>query len=337
MNEVPRSGEAEAHRVAGRMLEHLGESPGPAGYHVLRRDRRSNLVDEVHLEDGRILVIKRAHDPANAYRFAASRTASTLLSGSTDVVAPRYLPTPGEMDAEAVLVYWWVPGATLHELWPDIAASDRAEVVVSWGELIGRIQAVELPGFGPIVDAVRGERPLDRFLSGDLGDRLLPAAESSWPGEGAAAVRGLLAAVPALVGAIEDRPPVVVHNDLFDQNVLCGEGPGGVRCVGALDFEDAFAGPPEAELAKTEVLHGPLFGQPWAWDWFPHLVEGWGRAPDVLALGFFRAYALVNMGLHAKLRGLDGHAARVAAAARAEVDALGSERSHRGICSEALR
>ena len=41
-----------------------------------------------------------------------------------------------------------------------------------------------------------------------------------------------------------------------------------------LDFEDSIAGPVEADLAKTEVLHGPLFGRPLAGDWFTRVLEG---------------------------------------------------------------
>lgn len=326
---------AEVHDAAGAILEHIGVAvEGPRAYHVIRRDRRSNSVDEVHLADGRILVIKRARDPGNAYRFRTSRIAAALLEGSEGVVTPGYVKLPPALEDEAILVYWWVPGPTLHELWPGVEAADRAETVRDWGRLIRRLQAVRPRGHGPLPDAVRSDTALDGYLETDVGDRLLPAVRAGWP-DGVPAAEGLLASIPDLVTAVGARPPVLVHNDLFDQNVLCRVDDG-VRCVGVIDFEDAFAGPAEAELAKTEVLHGPLFGQPWAWDWFPHLAEGWGGAPDPLALGYFRAYHLVNMGLHAANTGLDDHAAQVAAVAREEVARLGSGLDHRRVAGRAL-
>ncbi len=325
-----RPASAEVHEAAGVVLDHIGEAAdGPADYHVIRRDRHSNSVDEVHLGDGRILVIKRARDPMNMYRFRASRLAAQLLADVPGLRTPRYVPTPDELTHEAVLVYWWVSGPTLHELWPEVAESERGRVVESWGRLMRRMQTVALPGHGPIVEAAQSDTTLERYMTRDLRERLRPAVAEKWP-HGVESVDRLLEAVGALGRATDGRPPVLVHNDLFDQNVICRNDPV-IECVGAIDFEDAFAGPPEAELAKTEILHGPLFGQPWEWDWLPHLVAGWGRTPDALVVSFFRAYQLVNMGFHAALTGLDHHAAAVASTAAAESRSLGSGLSHREV------
>jgi hypothetical protein len=91
---------------------------------------------------------------------------------------------------------------------------------------------------------------------------------------------------------------------------------------GVIDLDDAWAGPPEAELARIEVLHGPLFGHPLPGSWFDILVEGYGSALDGHLLGFFRAYQLLNLGYHAAVTGLKVHAAEVARVAEAEVRAL---------------
>ncbi len=325
-----RPASAEVHEAAGVVLDHIGErADSPADYHVIRRDRHSNSVDEVHLGDGRILVIKRARDPANIYRFRASRLAAQLVAEVPGLKTPRYVPTPDELADEAVLIYWWVAGPTLHELWPDVIEGDRGRVVRGWGALIRSLQTVELPGHGPVVESVRDDTPLERFMELDLADRLLPAVTEHWP-TGVEAVELLLEATPDAARANEGRPPVLVHNDLFDQNVICREEPQ-VECIGAIDFEDAFSGPPEAEIAKTEILHGPLFGQPWTWDWLPHLLDGWGRDADPLLLSFYRAYQLVNMGLHAAGSGLADHADAVAVTVVEEARRLGSGMSHRDV------
>lgn len=330
-----RRASAEVHEAARLVLDRLGERVDGSSYEVIRRDRRSNSVDEVHLADGRILVLKRARDPANLYRFRTSRLVSELLRETEGVVTPRYLPLPPELEGEPLLMYWWVPGPTLHELWPAIEEEDRPAVLESWGRLVRRIQTARLKGYGPILQARERHVPLQGFLEPDLAERLLPSVTGAWP-EGEPAVRGLLEAVPTLAERTARDAAVLVHNDLFDQNVLCREREGEVRCAGVIDFEDALAAPAEAELAKTEILHGPLFGQPWDWEWFPHLVRGWGRDPDPFTLAFFRAYQLVNMGFHARVSGLADHASDVAAVARAEVERLGSGDRHREIWEGAI-
>lgn len=330
MNEADSPADEELRRTVEDLLDRLvGPHDLRPDFHLIRRDRRSNSVDEVHLADGRKLIVKRARDPQNAYRFEVSRVASALLREVPDVVAPEYLSLREGIDDPAVLVYWWVPGRTLHELWPEVPADARPEAVRSFGRIVRRLQEVTLPGHGALLEARTGRTELGPWLRVDLGERLLPAVEADWP-DGAAAVRALLEAVPDVARAVSG-PPVLVHNDLFDQNVLCSGGPETLACVGVIDFEDAFAGPPEAELAKTEILHGPLFGQPWLWDWRPYFLEGWGAEPEPLLLAFFRAHQLANMGYHARLVGLDAHAREVARTLEAEVRALGSGASHREV------
>lgn len=331
----PRRASSEVREAALAVLEWLGEPvDAPGAYEVIRRDRHSNHVDEVHLPDGRILVVKRAREAGGMDRFETSRRATDLLA-ATGVEVPRYLDPPPALEGEPVLVYWWVPGVTLHDLWPGLAETRRPAVLESWGGLIRRMQSVRLPGHGSLVDVDERKLPLEDFCSEDLGERLLPVVEAVWP-SGLPAVRGLLEELPALGDEAGGSPAVVVHNDLFDQNVLCPEHGNDPVCVGVIDLEDALAAPPEAELAKTEILHGPLFGQPWEGDWLTHLEAGWGREPNPFTVAWFRAHQLVNMGLHARVVGLAAHAEELAVVARAEVEALGSSRRHAEICLAAI-
>ena len=104
---------------------------------------------------------------------------------------------------------------------------------------------------------------------------------------------------------------MLVHNDLHMGNVLCAEQGRGIRCVGVLDLEWAIAGPPESDLARVQVLHGALFGQPLDGPWFEAVLAGYRDPLDAFALTFYRAYHLLNLGYHAALAGHDGHAAAV--------------------------
>lgn len=318
----PRPAPLEA---AGEVLERVAGVPREEVAEVVRRDRRSNCVDEVRLRDGRVLVIKTARETWVLHRFSTSRAAARLLRARSDVLAPDHLNAPDGDDERPMLAYWWIPGMTLKEAWEGLSEGARVDLVRDWGGMIRRIHGVGLPGHGPLLDAIERPTPLAAFLGGDLGERLLPAARAHWP----AAVTGLAGLQEALPDLVRrSGEAVLLHNDLFDQNVLCRSEAGAVRCRGVLDLEDAFAGPAEADLAKTEVLHGPLFGQPWDRPRMEPLLEGYGRTPDPLLLAWFRAYHLVNMGLHAAGLGLHDHAGAVAATVHAEVRALGSGSSH---------
>lgn len=326
----PRPDADRLHGIAGEVLERvIGASPGDQVREVVRRDRRSNDVDEVHLRDGRILVVKRARDASMLERFRTSRVAGRLLAEHSDVIAPEYLDVPEDLDDRPLLAYWWVPGSTLEQAWASLAPERRPDVARDWGRLVRRIHGVRLPGHGGLTEAVGGGHPFAAAMRRDLEERLLPAVEPATHLE--AALRLLVEILPAAAARQGLDGAVLVHNDLFDQNVVCREEEGRVRCRGVIDFEDAFAGPAEADLGKTEILHGPLFGQPWAGSWFEDLVEGYGRPPDPVLLGFFRAWHLANMAFHAGLVGLHEHARDVGATARAEAEAVGSGASHRHV------
>jgi aminoglycoside phosphotransferase (APT) family kinase protein len=105
-------------------------------------------------------------------------------------------------------------------------------------------------------------------------------------------------------------------------NVLCRVEDGEIRCVGFLDLEAALAGPPEADLAKIGIYHGPLFGKPLNGCWFERVWEGYGKPLDPIVLAFFRAFHLVNIGFHSAFTGNKAHAGEIARAAQEEVDAL---------------
>ena len=198
----------------------------------------------------------------------------------------------------------------------------RQKATREWGALLRRLHAINLPGHGPLLQALETERTLGDFLRDDLGERLRPAAEMDWP----AAVNGInrLLEWLAEVEARADSRARLLHGDLHMANVLCDPTAAEIQVIGVIDLDDAWAGPPEADLARIEVLHGPLFGHALPDPWFECLAEGYGGAHDARLLGFFRAYQLLNLGYHAAVTGLESHAADVARAAQAEVRALNS-------------
>lgn len=288
---------------------------------VVARAAHTHDMIEVRLRDGRSLMVKHGRHDWSAAEFENSRTASALLR-SAGVVAPEHVPAPVAPDGRPVEAYWRVELPTLAEAWPHLGERERRDALRSWGELLRRAHAVTIPGYGAIGGAARSGSPLQWFLAQDLAVRLFPAVASVWPA-GLGTVEGLLEAIPEIAAVVGDRPGSLVHGDLHMGNVLCDVGAaGGIACVGFLDLEEAFSAPPEADLARAQLLHGPLFGRPLEEGWFEEVVDGYGHEPNGVLLAFFRVFALLNLGFHAALTGLDTHAAAVAEAAAAELPAV---------------
>lgn len=289
--------------------------------------QHSNDVAEVSFASGRRLVLKRARYAEMGRRMIAANLAARVLWEEGGILAPEGLVIRG-VDGEPILLYWWIDYPTLEDLWPGMSAVAREEALRDWGRLLRRMHQIRLEGAGPLV-AEWGVSPGGAVVS-DLQGRLLPAAKAGWPG-GLPAIEALTSmARPTCSSA---GPSVLLHGDLFSANVLCEVTLRGARCVGVLDLEDAFGGPPEADLARTEILHGPLFGRALPASWFEVLLEGYGRVIDPALLGFFRAYHLLNMGYHAAVTGLQAHAEDVAEAAGEEIQAIGRGLRHQEVVS----
>ncbi len=297
------------------------EIGGVEALETIFRGDTSNDVAEVRFADGRTLMIKRAQVPGSLDRFATSRLASRLLREHTKVVVPVYLELPPTLDDQPGLAYWRIDRPTLSKLWKGLDPEARESTLRSWGRLMRRIHEVRLPGHGLLLVAVERPVSLAEFLSTDLEGRLRPAVERDWR-RGLRVIDALIEAIPAVSARVGRGGGVLAHNDLWYANILCAPDGDAVRCVGVLDFEDVLAGPPELDVAKTEVVHGPLFGNELTGDWLRHLCEGYGDGWDPLAIRFFRTYHRINMGYHAAVVGHRDHADEVARFTEKELDAL---------------
>jgi aminoglycoside phosphotransferase (APT) family kinase protein len=310
-------------QIAGLLdaVRHELDGAEPVGLHF--RDQHSNDVTEVRFSDGRTLMVKQGRFPWVAQRFRTARATSRLLRGAAGVVAPAPLPIAEDLTGSPTEAYWRIDLPTLEELWPTLPEEQRAEVFWSWGVLLRRVHRVVLSGYGDLAAESFADRSLVAHLEGELAGRLRPAVAAEWPG-GLWLVDWLLGALPELEARTAGGSATLVHNDLHMGNVLCDTAGGGARCVGLLDLEAAFAGPPEADLANLEIMHGPLFHRPLPGPWLDWVSEGYGDRLDPWLRGFFRVYHLINMGFYSALVGHHEHAGEVAVAAAAEVERLGA-------------
>lgn len=310
-----------------RVVRRLPDRKTPdIDWEVVYRDAHSNDVAEVHFADDRILHVKRARGPDSRDRIDVSRKASRLLRERAGLRAPVHLDLQPPLE-EPVVAYWRLYEPTLSLVaadWPTGDADDGA--LRSLGDMIRRMQAIGFAGHGPLLSP---DRTLAEFLEEDVGQRLAPAVYAHWP-DGPEPLERFLYVISRWVRGWES-PAVFAHNDLHAENVLCRSQDGSHLCIGVLDLEDAFAAPPEADLAKMEVLHGPLFGRPWPRRWFDAVFEGYGRhgaEMHAFRLALMRIYHLLNLGFYAALVGIEDRARHVAAATRRELDALGEPCRH---------
>jgi len=302
------------------ILEQLDPGSARRVRRVLNRNRRTNFVAEVHLVDGRVLIVKQGRSDAARTRFMTAHAASTLLRGAAfETPSPRLL-----LDDQPVLAYWRIDRTTLHDAWQSAAITQHHGILQSCGALLQRLHTFQIRGVGSLSDPVCRSVNNRDYLRSDIETRLLPMLRSQLPQALRAATR-----LAAFAEYLPDTPSVVVHNDVFDQNVLCDD----MTCTGLLDFEDAFAGPVEADFAKLELLHGPLFGQPWTGPWIDSIRAGYGRELDPVLTAAFRCHALLNMGWHGMTIGLSDHSRMLAGAAMAEAQLLENGVSH----TEAVR
>lgn len=309
----PRHTPAPAAAALDAAFRSLG-APGSActPLAVERRERRTNDRVEVRYADGRTLVVKMGDEEWRRQRFAASRAACGLLQRRTGIVAPDPLPLDGAKPHPPMEAYWKIEAPTLAELWPRLDGPGRGRALRGWGELLRRVHRVRPRGHGALPAAERQPGSLQAHLAADLGERLLPAVRYTWP-RASALVEQLADAVPAIAARAGD--PVLLHGDPHHGNVLCQPQGRGVRCVGFLDLEGAWAGPPEADVAVAELIHGPLF-TPLPAGWTEEFRRGYRESLDAASLAFYRGLHLANLGYHAALTGLDAHAADLLGAVR---------------------
>jgi hypothetical protein len=278
---------------------------------VYRADGYCNELLELRLPGREPLMVKRAHHHWGAARLRASRIAAGLLRRRTGVIAPAHLDVSADGRGRAVEAYWRIPLPTLRETWIDLPERRQPQALRSWGALLRRVHKVKLPGHGDL-EGSSDARTLSAVLDEDLRGRLAPALRQSWPA--AVELAEKLARRTSEVGSrCSGREVVLLHSDFHMGNVLCVQKPRSVRCVGVIDLETAWGGPPEVDIARVQVLHGPELGAPLPDGWLEHFIRGYDAPLDRDVLAFFRTEHLLNLGYHAALAGWWEHVDRLRA------------------------
>lgn len=194
--------------------------------------------------------------PAAPYVYPFDRTAAVhrLVAARTSI------PMPEILAVDAGYGHWpWryliktvIPGEEWCAVRPRLAAAERRAAYAHIGRAVAEMHAIEFPVLGEL----RSDGTPD---AGAAGPADLVAAL-------AARARRILA--PHLAGlfieALQERAglfrgalrPGLCHEDLHHHNILFEQRAGQWRLATILDFDKAWAGPPETDLARLELWTG---------------------------------------------------------------------------------
>jgi aminoglycoside phosphotransferase (APT) family kinase protein len=197
---------------------------------------------------------------------AAAALASAAGVPTAEVLAAR---SAGPRHEFGYLVQRSLDGVEWRRLRPRLGADAVRSVHRRIADVVLALQSIRLPGFG---DLDAAGRPAGEDLLAALHrrtDRLVadPAARDD--------LHALLDREAALFG---DPPPTLCHDDLHSENVLLAPVGDSWRIAGLLDWDKAWSGPAESDVARMafwDGMTGPGF-----WEVYRAAVpeaDGWPR------------------------------------------------------------
>lgn len=221
--------------------------------HIILNQRTDYVVLLVHLRYPSLaLVIKFAGTNApHDYPFERVMALHQLVMQQTTV------PVAEVIAADSSCATWpwrfYVQLAMSGERWSvvrtKIDAADATDIYAQIGDAVGQIHAITFAEFGDL-------RASGRLLAGKpfcaaLHERVLRTVQSARMQELALAV---LARNAALFTAVQSAS--LCHEDLHGHNILLQHAQGVWKLSAVLDFDKAWAGSPEVDLARLEFWRG---------------------------------------------------------------------------------
>ena len=198
-------------------------------------------------------VLLRLAGPAAPHHldFARAAAVSTLVAERSEVPVPETLaagPVPAD-PRWRYLLQSYLPGQEWMSIHRRLSAAHRDEVHRDTGRAVAVLHCLRFEAFGEIDPAGRVE-PAGSYLdalSERAGHRIRdPAARAQ-------ILRLLTEQRPLFDGV---GPPTLCHEDLHGHNVLVTQLGGRWRLAAILDFEKAWAGHREIDLARMEFWDG---------------------------------------------------------------------------------
>lgn len=224
----------------------LGAGTRPGAVRLLA-GREGAAVLAVELADGPVVL--RLTGPG-AGRGDDERTAAVVaLARAAGVPAPAVLATaPAARPSWRVSVEELVEGVPWRQVLEGLAPAETAPVHAELATALLALQSVRPTGFGELDRSGRATgAPLLDALHGRV-ERRVP------DGPARATAHDLLDREAVLFTG--DRSPVLTHDDLHSANVLVRRTATGWRLAALLDWENAWAGPADADVARLALWDG---------------------------------------------------------------------------------
>ena len=224
----------------------LGRLPEPARVELLGTGA-ATVALRVTPADGPRLVLKAA--TAAGGPFDPVRTAAVMATArNAGVPVPEVLAAHGGADGSpAHLVHAHVDGVPSAQVHPPLGEDDVRPVHRRFAEAVLAVQGVPVPGFGEFDATARpAGTDVDTALRGRARLRIGDAP-------GRAVAEALLDREAAL---LRDSRPTLCHDDLHAGNVVLASEGGRWRLAGVIDWDKAWAGPAESDVARMAFWDG---------------------------------------------------------------------------------
>ena len=265
--ELPRrAAEAILRRVApaATLAELVVRTGGElSGVWELRADRGEPVIVKVYPELWRWGQDKEVHVYRTLAAHGVGPTPEVLL------VEP-----PGGLLDHAFTVMTALPGLPLSEVDPLLDAAANRRLYRRLGEVLAAVHGIGQAAFGYLTTEVEEpESTNTAYMTRQFARKLAEFDDLGGdPALRDTVGRHVAERVPLFGGC---AAPVLCHNDFHDGNVLVVEGANGWEVTGFVDVENAIAGDPLSDVAKTDYYsirgdHAKLVG----------LLEGYGPLPD---------------------------------------------------------
>ncbi|KQY43835.1 phosphotransferase family protein [Cellulomonas sp. Root137] len=254
-----------------------------AARELAARDVGRADVELLHSTDDHAVLHLRADAAAYVLKLASSatrpaldytRTATAQRLAETAGVPVARVVAAGDDGALQHLLQEHVDGAEWREVRPRLGAAELATASACIARAVLRIQSVALPSFGGL------DEPPGGTLVDALHSRIALRVRDE---ERRALAHGVLDRHAGLFA--EPVRPTLTHDDLHHANLLVRRAPDGWCLAAVLDWDKAWAGPAESDVARMafwDDMTDPVFwsvyrrGEPAA--------DGWAERESVYQL-----------------------------------------------------
>jgi len=255
--------EGSLHKDVRALVLQLINSDSVSSIDTLQK-RADGAVLLVTTEGGRRLVVKVA-SAHTRYPLNFERTAMlTALASTTGAPVPNVLAASNSLYRERwrYLIAEHIDGIRWRELRPTLSPSQVAAAHQLLAQTLRQVQSIRFPTFGELDQ--HGHPPARQDAVAALHQRAElrvhdPRARASF--------HEVLDRNAPLFSSVQSA--TLCHDDLHHNNVLFHHGPEGWQLVALLDWDKAWAGPAESDIARMafwDDMTGPGF-----WDGYPAL------------------------------------------------------------------